>query len=140
MTSTRNVRGEGPRQQRPSHSSRHHGGRKERTCEQRFAQQPAACPIRARARNSIFGDMSTDVREAPITYACGTRRLATATGEAAIQVQMRLRRGRRSREQLLDEVDPSARAIEIIAEELIRWASRRAESAVRTRSKNGFGL
>ena len=89
------------------------------------------------ARRRRWRPMSTS---RPYSDAGRTRGLATAAREAAIEVQLRLRRDLAALEHLLDQVDAAARTVEFVAQQLIRRARRRAEPAVHAGAQDRVGL
>src|SRR5205814_1399036 len=79
---------------------------------------------------AVFDDFAADIREAAVLHAGGAGGLAGATGEATVQVQLRFGRDGVSLQQFLDQVDTAARAVELIAEQLVSRTGRGAESAM----------
>ncbi len=108
----------------------------ERARQQAFADEPAHGPCRERARRTLVDDVPADVDEAPVSHARRTRGLAAAAGEAAIEMHPRRRGDLLALERLLDEVDAPARTVEIVAEQLVGRAGRRAEAAVDARAED----
>ena len=106
-----------------------------RAQRQRFARSPAgARPTRA---STTWRPMSSS---ASVLHARRTRRLAAAAREAAVEMQLRLRRDRRAFEHLLDQVDAPARAVELVAQQLIGRTGRRAEAAMHARAQDRVGF
>jgi hypothetical protein len=117
---------------------------RQRGAEQRPAQQPRRSAMRARLSSGgadlRVDDLAADVDEMPVAHARRAGRLAAAAREAAIEVQLRLRGRRRAFEHLLDQVDAPARAVELVAEQLVGRARRRAEAAMHARAQDRVGL
>ena len=84
--------------------------------------------------------MAADVDEASVAHTRRTRRLAAAARQTAVEVQLRLRRHVAAFERLLDQVDPPARTVELVAEQLIRRTRRRAEAAVHACAQDRIGF
>src|SRR6185437_3357071 len=119
----------------------------ERKCaaEERPRQKPApqraaSCAVDRRASDAIIDELAADIDEAPVANARRTRRLATAAGEATIEVELRPGGHFGAFERLLDEVDAPARPVQLVAEQLVRRARRRAEAAVHARAEDRFRL
>jgi hypothetical protein len=68
-------------------------------------------------------------------------RLARATRQTAIQMRLRscCLLSTAGLEQLLDEVDPAARTIELVAKHLVGWAGRVAEATMHAAAQDGVG-
>jgi len=73
-------------------------------------------------------------------HARRTGGFAGATGQAAIKMQLCFRRGRFALEHLLDQVNPSARTVKFVTEQLIGRAGRRAKTAMHASAQNGFSF
>ena len=131
-------RGSRPFAMRPSASAR----AEQRFDEQRLATARSACArsVGAAADAGSSTMLAADVDQPAVLHARRTRRLAAAAGEAAVEMQLRLRGDRRALEHLLDQVDAPARAVELVAEQLVRRAGRRAEAAMHARAQDGVGL
>ena len=115
-------------------------GAEQRLRQQRAAQPPALRGLGRRATDLVLDDAAADVEQASVLHARRARRLAIAAREAAVEVQLGLLRDRLALEHLLDEVDASARPVELVAQELVRRARRRAEAAVHARAQDRVGL
>src|SRR3954467_867367 len=97
---------------------------------QRALQEPAPEAIRGLAFHLGLDDVAADVHELPVLDSRGASRLARPAREAAIEVQLRAPRDRGALEHLLHEVDAPARAVELVAQEVVRRARRQAEAAM----------
>ena len=84
--------------------------------------------------------MAPDIGQPAVTHAGRTRGLAGATGKAPIEMELRLGGNRAALEHLLDQIDPPARAVELVAEQLIRRTRRGAETAVHAGAQNRLGF
>ncbi len=107
---------------------------------QALAQQPAAGALERRTFDRALGDAMSDVEQPPEADPRRTGGLATAAAKAAIEMQPGRRSHRFAFEHLLDQVDASARPVELVAEELIRRAGRRAEAAMHAGAQYRFGV
>src|SRR5262249_2085044 len=87
-------------------------------------------PLRERASYPLLDELPADVDQVPILHARGTRRLAVAAGETTVEMQLGSRGDASALEQLVHQVDPAARPVELVAEQLVRRAGRGAEPAV----------
>ncbi len=85
---------------------------------------------RGRSPDARLDDLAPDVDELPVLDARRAGGLAAAAGEAAIEVQLGPGGDLGPLEHLLDEVDASARPVELVAEQLVGRAGRGAEPAV----------
>ena len=92
------------------------------------------------AAHLLFDDGAPDIQQTAVVHARRTGGFARTAGEAAIQMQLRFRRGLHAFKHLLDEINAPTRAVEFIAEQLVSRASRRAKTAVHTLAQNAFGL
>src|SRR5258708_2038586 len=101
-------------------------------CALRALERPAPC-LR-------FHDAAPDVDEAPVLHARWTGRLAGAACEAAVEVQPRLVGDRRAFERAFHEVDAAARAVEVVAQNLVGRAGRGAEAAMHAFAQDRLGL
>src|SRR5262249_56088507 len=81
-----------------------------------------------------------DVEEGAVLEAGGTRGLAGAAGEAAIEVQPRPVGHWLALQRLLHEVDAPARAVVLVAEQQVGRAGRGAEAAVHALPQDRVGL
>jgi hypothetical protein len=127
------------RQQRPQRLAQLH-----RRCEggagQTFLQQGARELLHGAALDLLVHDVATNVDQPAVLDARRAGRLAIAAGQAAVQVQLRLGRGRLAFEHALDQVDASAWAVEFVAEQLVGRAGGGAEAAVHALAQDGVGL
>ena len=94
----------------------------------------------ARARHLLLDEAAADAAHPSILYARRARGLARAAREAAIEVQLRLGRDWCTLEHLLHQVDPPARAVELITEQQVGRARRGAKSAVHARADQRLRL
>ena len=101
---------------------------------QRLARSPSG---RSTLASTMRRPMSTSL---PYSTPDGQVRLAVAAGQAAIQVQLRGARGLLALEHLLHQVDAAARAVELVAQQLVGGAGGRAEAAVHALAQDGLGL
>jgi hypothetical protein len=92
------------------------------------------------ARHLLVDDLAADVDQVAVLHAARAGAFAVAAGQAAVQVQLRLARGRLAFEHLLDQVDAAARAVELVAQQLVGRAGGGAEAAVHALAQDGFGL
>ena len=83
---------------------------------------------------------AADIEQAAVLHARRARRLAIAAGQAAVEVELGLRGDRLAFQHLLHEVDAAARPVELVAQELVRRARRRAKAAMHARAQDGVGL
>src|SRR5215471_6740231 len=97
-----------------------------------MAQQPSASSFATGPGDTLFDDVTTDVREAAVANTRGAGRFARAAGEAAIEMQLRASRDLISLEHPLHEVDAPPRAIQLVAKQLVGRAGRGAKAAVHT--------
>jgi hypothetical protein len=93
-----------------------------------------------RAANLLFHYLTADVCQAAVLYARRAGRLAGTAAKAAVEVLLRLGRGRGTFENLLDQLDTTARAIKFVAQHLVGWAARIANTAIDAGAQNRFGF
>jgi len=150
------MRGNGPwpRSRRRRRHFSPEAGRKERSRhapqrEQRLEQRAPrndghqGSPPRRRGRapgNAPLHQLAADVHQPAVLDAGGAGGFAGTAGQAAVQMQLRARRGRGTFEHLLDEIDPASRSVELITEELVGRAGGVAEPAVDAFPQNGIRL
>ena len=138
---TRRRRGCGPhargdahrlrlRQQRPQPLADAQSGGEHRTARERSAQRAAHQALAGTADRPGREHLTSNVHQFSVLHAGGTGRLAGATGETAIQMRHRDLACGCALEHLLDEIDATAGAVELIAEELIGRAGRETKPAM----------
>jgi hypothetical protein len=88
----------------------------------------------------LFDHLAADVDQAAVLHARRTGAFAVAAGEAAVQVQLGLAGRLDAFQHLLDQVDAAARAIELVAQQLVSRAGGGAEAAVHAGAQDGLGL
>ena len=92
------------------------------------------------SRNLALEHAAPDIDEASIAHPRGTGGFATAAGEAAIEVQLSFSADLVTLEHLLDEIDATARAVQLVAQQLIRRARRRAKAAMHASAQDRVGF
>ncbi|ABA49505.1 hypothetical protein BURPS1710b_3344 [Burkholderia pseudomallei 1710b] len=128
------------RQQRPHVLAEPHHGREHGRVRHEAREQAPHDPLRQRPRHLRLDDLAADVDEPAVLDARRAGRLATAAREAAVEVLLRAARDFRALEHLLDQVDASARAVELVAEQLVGRAGRGAEAAVHAPAQDRVGV
>jgi len=103
-------------------------------------QRPAQGTLASRARHLLVDDAPADLDQVAVLHAGRAGGLAVATGQAAVEVELRGARGRVALEHLLDEVNAATRPVELVAEQLIGRAGGGAEAAVHALAQDGFSL
>src|SRR6202162_1499272 len=103
-------------------------------------EQPAPQPVPRLSRHLLLHQVAADVDKAPVFDSRGACRLARAAGDAAVQVQLRARGDRRALEHLLHEVDATARAVELVAQQVVGGTGREAEAAMHALAQDRVGL
>src|SRR5207237_247586 len=101
-----------------------------------LAQQVAFEARGGGAGDTLFGERAPDVQQPSVLHARRTGALAGAAGQTAVQMQLGARADRRPLEQLLHQVDAAARAVELIAEQLVGRTGRETETAVHAGAQN----
>ena len=107
---------------------------------QRPVEESPLQPRERAAADLLVDQLAADVEEPSVLDPGRARRLTRTTGQAAIQVQLRLSRHRVAFQHLLDQIDPPARSVELVAEQLIRRTGRRAKTAVHAHPQDRIGL
>ena len=97
----------------------HHGA--QALTQQAFVQWP---------RYRLLDHFAADVQQVVVLHPGRAGGLAVAAGQAAVQVLLGGARGRLPFQHLLDQVDAAARAVELVAEDLVGRAGRGAEAAM----------
>jgi hypothetical protein len=137
---SRDVIAELARQQalhEPAHRER---ASEQRAGHERLAQDVALRGFRRRSPDLRFDQPAPDVDQPAVLHARRARGLAIAARQATIEVELRLGRDGLALEHLLDEVDASARPVELVAQELVRRARRRAKAAMHARAQDCVGF
>ena len=98
--------------------------------QQKSHQQPSLQPFRTRPLNQCLNFGSRQLNQTPIVHPRRTSRLAGSTGKASIQVESRGLGSLSSLKQLLNEIDASARPVQLVSEQLIGRAGRRTKTAM----------
>ena len=91
------------------------------------------------AADARLGEGAPKIQQAPVLHPARAGALAGAAAQAAIQVQLRTRRHRRALEQLLHEVDAPARAVQFVAQDLVRRAGGQTEATVHAAAQDRVG-
>jgi hypothetical protein len=91
-------------------------------------------------RHALVDQLAADVKQAPVLHARRARGFAVQARQAAVQVQLGLAGRLGAFEHILDQVDAPARAIEFVAQQLVRRAGGGAEAAVHAGSQDRLGL
>ena len=126
--------------QQAAHCLAHlHGGGKQGRWQALF-QRPAQGLFAQGTGHFFVHQLAPDVDQVAILHAAGAGAFAVAASEAPVQMHLRLARGRLAFEHLFDEVDAAARAIQLVAQQLVGGAGCRAETAVHAFAHDGFGL
>jgi len=102
----------------------------------------AAAQANSRGESSARRSTQRHVRSrrGRATRCSATGGLAGAAGEAAVEVKLRASPDLGAFQHLLDQVDPAARAVKLVAQELVGRAGRRAEAAVHAAAQDRLGL
>jgi hypothetical protein len=108
--------------------------------EQETAQAFAAQLIGRRTRHMSLDPLPADVDQVAIFHAGRTGRLAVAAGQAAVEMPPGGLAGRAGLEHLLHEIDAPARAVQLVAEQLVGRAGGVAEAAMDAISQDAVGL
>jgi hypothetical protein len=106
---------------------------------QALAQQPAHGALAGRALHALVHHLAADLDQAAVLHAAGAGALAVAAGQAAVQVGLGGGRHRRALEHLLHQVDAAARAVELVAQQLVGGTGGGAEAAVHALAQDGLG-
>ena len=91
-------------------------------------------------RHFFIHHLTTNVDQMTVLHTARAGRFAVAAGEATVQMFLRGTRGLLAFEYLLDEINPPARAIKFIAQDLIGGTGGRAKAAMHALAQNGLGL
>src|SRR5512134_1967848 len=84
--------------------------------------------------------MPADIHQTPIAHARRAGGFARAARQAAVEMELRARGRLSPLEHLLDEVDAATRAVELIAQQLVGRAGRRAHAAMRALAQDRVRL
>ena len=107
----------------------HHGA--QALTQQAFVQWP---------RYRLLDHFAADIQQIVVLHAGRAGGFAVAAGQAAIQVLLGLGRDFVAFEHLLDQVDAPARAVQLVAEQLIGRAGGVAEAAMHAGAQDAFGF
>ena len=115
-----------PEQRRPRHGQ---------------GQDPAQQAVHQRAPIGLLDPAPPVIDQVHVVHARGAGRHAGEAGQAAVQVPRYLGLGRPVvLQHLLDQVDPAARRVELVAEQHVGRAGRRAEAAVHAGAQDLLGF
>ncbi len=128
------------RQQRPHVLAEPHHRREQRGVRHDAREHAAHQPLLRGALHLSFDVLAADLDEPAVLDAGRAGRLATAAGEAAVEMLLRAARDGCAFDHLLDQVDAAARAVEFVAEQLISRTGRGAEPAVHALAQDRVGL
>jgi len=88
----------------------------------------------------LFNELSANIDEPAIFNTAGASGLAIATREATIEMKLRAAGDFATLKHLLDEVNASPRPIQLVSEELVRWAGGIAETTMHAFAHDRLGL
>ena len=128
------------RQQRPHVLAKPHHRREQRLVRHQAREQAAHETLLHRALHLRLDVLAADLHEPAVLDAGRAGRLAAAAREAAVEVLLRAARDRRPFDHLLDQVDPAARTVEFVAEQLVGRAGRGAEPAMHALAQYRVGF
>ena len=98
--------------------------------QQKSHQQPSLQPFKTGTLKQCLDFGSRQLNQTPIVHPRRTSRLAGSAGKASIQVESRGLGSLSAFKQLLNEIDASARPVQLVSEQLIGWAGRCAKTAM----------
>ena len=107
---------------------------------QSFLQHATQRALVGRSLDPLVDDAPADLHQVAVLHTRRAGGFAVAASQAAVEMQLRLARRRVAFEHLLHQVDAPARAVEVVAEQLVSRAGRSAEAAVHALAQNRFGL
>ena len=90
-------------------------------------------------RYLLFHQFTTHIDQLSVLDSRGAGSFTVAAGQAAIQVDARVNSGCVAFDDLLDEIDATARAVQFITEQIVGRTGRQTEAAMNTFAQNGFG-
>lgn len=103
--------------------------------------QPVAQQALPEAARQAFGEeVAADIQQLVVLDSGRAGGFAVAAAQAAIEVQASALAGLVALEKLLDQVDPSARAVEFVAQLLVGRAGGVAETAVHAAAQDALGF
>ena len=128
------------RQQRrqPTRDADEHGEQSRR--RQHHAKGAAKQIYRPRPADAGLDVRPSDIEQAAVLHSRRTGRFARTARQASIQVQLRRCGNLLAFERRADELDPPARAIELVAQQLIRRTGRETEPAVHAFADDCIGF
>ncbi len=103
-------------------------------------QQTAKQALHERARYLLFDLFAADIEQAVVIDPRGAGGFAGAAAEATIEVSAHGGTGLLALEDLLDLVDAAARAVELVAEQLVGWAGGGTKAAMDAGAQDPVGL
>ena len=115
-----------------------HGRRKQRR-RQALLECPAQGFFSGGACHAFVHQLAADVHQVAVVHAAGAGAFAVAASQAAVQMLLRLARRRLTFEHLLDKVNASARAVQLVAQQLVSRAGGGTKAAVHALAQNSFG-
>ncbi|MNJ29185.1 hypothetical protein D3C77_237450 [compost metagenome] len=97
-------------------------------------------PLRQRARHGSVDDGAAYIQQIVVLHPRRAGGFAIAAAQAAVQVQLGLGGDFIALQHLLDQVNAPARAVELVANQLVRRARGIAEAAMHTAAQDAFGF
>ncbi len=88
----------------------------------------------------VVNDLAPDIDQTTVFNSRRTRRFTVATRQAPIQMQLRFGGDFVAFENLFDQIDASARSVELVTEQLISRARGGAEAAMHALAQDGIRL
>ena len=133
----RHLACENPGKQRTHQAARREQRRESRAMRDDREQGLALDALGERSGNAFLHKLAPDVSEPAVAHSGRAGRLARAAGEAAIEMELGAGGDLRAFQELLDEIDPPARTVELVAEDLVGRTGRGAEAAVHALAQDG---
>ena len=106
---------------------------------QALFERPAQRPLGQGARHFGVHQLAAQVDQMAVFHAAGAGGFAVAAGQAAVQVLLGFAGGLGAFQHLLDQINAPARAVQLVAQQLVGGAGGSAKAAVHAVAHNGLG-
>ena len=124
--------------QQPTHRlTELHSGCKQRRRQALF-QRPAQGFFSHRALYAFIHQLAADIDQMTVVDTARASGFAVAAGQATVQVELGFARRHVAFEHLFDEVNAAPRAVQLVTQQLVRWAGGGTKTAVHAFAQNGF--
>ena len=127
-------------QQRAHGLTEAHRGIEEAAPGHAFAQGATQQSVACRPLHLPIDQLAADIDQMPVLHTRRTGALAVTASQAAVEMLLGLAGRRDTFDHLLDQIDPPARTVELVAQQLVSRAGGGAKAAMHARSQDRVGF